>query len=81
MTAEKLKLASETHSAVRSRLILYLCIAACGSLMTELSSLTPEAVESMHWNNWAASSLSPVLAALIAWRAFIDKSTQRLDTT
>lgn len=56
------------------RLILYVSIASLTMLMGDLGSLDPEVAKGMYWTEWAVLVGKPVVAGLVAWRAFIDQS-------
>jgi len=56
------------------RLILYVSIASLSVLMSDLSSLIPEVAKEMYWTEWVVLIGGPLIAGLVAWRAYIDQS-------
>ncbi len=59
------------------RVTLYALIAMVATLTQSLGELTPDALSKMIWPQWATMCLSPILSALVATRAFMDRSLTR----
>jgi len=67
-------------SGVPAKLFLYISIASLSSLLSDLSHYT---CSHDHWSDispirWVTIILNFIVQALIAWRAFIDGSVERL---
>jgi len=58
----------------KTRLILYVLIAMVPVLMNDIGMITQDIADGMYWTEWLITFLSPSLAGMIAWRAFIDQS-------
>jgi hypothetical protein len=57
-----------------ARLLLYVAIAAFTVLLSDLGKLDPEVAKEMYWTEWFVLIGSPIVAGLVAWRAFLDQS-------
>lgn len=60
------------------RLALYVFVAFGNGLLEKLGALTAEKVASMHWWDWTVLYGSPIVAAAVVWRAFLDSSLERV---
>ena len=56
------------------RVVLYALIAACTGIVSEFSKLDAETAQAMYWTQWLVLGIGPLLAALIAVKAFFDQS-------
>jgi len=77
---QRMKTDIATHRGAYTRLVIYLAIAWAVDIIRQLDALTPEIVANMYWWDWSVLWMSPVLAALIVWRTFLDGSMERSKT-
>lgn len=62
------------HRGAYTRMALYMVAACMTDLFSRLGTLTDELVQSMRWWDWTVLWGSPLLAAVLIWRSFLDSS-------
>lgn len=60
-----------------TRLTLYVAIAMLTVLMNDFGKLDPEVARNMYWTEWVLTALSPIVAGLVAAKAFLDQSISK----
>lgn len=62
------------HRGAYTRMALYMIAASMTDLFSRLGTLTDELVQAMRWWDWTILWGSPLLAAVLIWRSFLDSS-------
>ncbi len=62
------------HRGAYIRMTLYMVAALLTDLFSRLGTLTDELVQAMRWWDWTVLWGSPLLAAILIWRSFLDSS-------
>lgn len=71
-------LKTETKKNSNIKLALYIAIAVLTSALTQLNEITDD---TLTWNEWGIFGISIFLPGLVVWRAFVDRTTSRVEHT